>query len=77
MTKTTLFTNNRTQAVRLPKAVAFPPDVREVEIVKRGNSRIIRPVGKGWDDYFLHGARPTDGFMSEREQPPAEDREPL
>jgi len=77
MAKTRLFTNNRTQAVRLPKAVAFPPGVREVEIVKRGSSRIIRPVGKSWNDLFERGPRASPDFMQEREQPPAEEREPL
>lgn len=77
MARTKLFVNNRTQAVRLPKDVAFPPGVREVEIVKQGATRIIRPVGSGWDHYFAHGARPTEDFMSEREQPPAEEREPF
>jgi antitoxin VapB len=77
MTKTTLFTNNRTQAVRLPKAVAFPPGVRAVEIVKSGASRIVSPAGKRWDDFFLRGSRTSDDFMAEREQPPAEEREPF
>lgn len=30
----TLFTTNRSQAVRLQKGVAFPDDVRHVDIVK-------------------------------------------
>ena len=33
MEKTTLFKSNRSQAVRLPKAVALPDDVKQVEIV--------------------------------------------
>ena len=76
-TKTKLFTNNRTQAVRLPKDVAFPPGVREVEIVKQGNSRIILPAGKGWDELFRRGPRTSPDFMADREQPPAEEREPF
>jgi len=30
MVRTTVFLSNRSQAVRLPKGVAFPPDVKEV-----------------------------------------------
>jgi hypothetical protein len=30
-----------------------------------------------WDDFFLNGPRVSDDFMREREQPPAEEREPL
>ena len=77
MTRSTVFTSNRSQAVRLPKAVAFPADVHQVEIVKIGHSRLISPVGKRWDDLFLHGPRASDDFMVERDQPPAQEREPL
>jgi antitoxin VapB len=77
MTRSTVFTSNRSQAVRLPKAVAFPPDVHQVEIVKVGHSRVITPVGKRWDDLFRNGPRATNDFMSERHQPAAEEREPL
>ena len=77
MTRSTVFTSNRSQAVRLPKAVAFPADVRQVEIIKIGHSRLISPVGKRWDDLFLQGPRATDDFLSERQQPAAEGREPL
>ncbi len=63
--------------MRLPKAVAFPEDVHQVEIVKIGHSRLISPVGKRWDDLFAHGPRASDDFMSERSQPAVEEREPL
>jgi len=33
MAHTKVFTSNRSQAVRLPKDVAFPEEVREVEII--------------------------------------------
>jgi antitoxin VapB len=75
--RSTVFKTNRTQAVRLPKAVAFPESVREVEIIKVGQSRIISPVGKRWDDFFLNTPRASDDFMKERVQPQPEDREPL
>jgi antitoxin VapB len=77
MTRSTVFTSNRSQAVRLPKAVAFPPDVHQVEIIKVGHSRIITPVGKRWDDLFRNGPRATADFMTERHQPAAQEREPL
>jgi antitoxin VapB len=77
MTRSTVFTSNRSQAVRLPKAVAFPGDVHQVEIVKLGHSRLISPVGKRWDDLFLHGPRASDEFRGERDEPTAEERAPL
>lgn len=76
MTKSTVFTTNRSQAVRLPKAVAFPEGVREVEVLKIGESRLIVPAGRRWDDYF-NGPPVSDDFMSERVQPLSEEREPL
>ena len=77
MARSTVFITNRSQAVRLPKEVAFPADVRQVEIIKRGNTRIITPVGRRWDDFFLNGPRVSDDFMAERDQPPVQEREPL
>jgi antitoxin VapB len=77
MTTSTVFTSNRSQAVRLPKAVAFPDDVHQVDILKIGRSRVIVPQGKRWDDLFQNGPRASSDFMAEREQPPAEEREPL
>lgn len=52
MTSSTVFTSNRSQAVRLPKAVAFPDDVHHVDILKVGRCRIIVPRGTRWDDLF-------------------------
>jgi antitoxin VapB len=77
VTSSTVFTSNRSQAVRLPKAVAFPEHVHHVDILKIGNSRMIVPQGKRWDDLFQVGPRLSEDFMVGREQPAAEEREPL
>lgn len=74
MTETTIFKSNRSQAVRLPKAVAFPEGVERVEIIRIGDSRLITPVGKRWDSFFEHVPMATDDFMTEREQPESEER---
>jgi antitoxin VapB len=76
-TTTTLFKSNQTQAVRLPKDVAFPDDVREVEIIKVGNSRIISPVGKRWDGFFADPDKISNDFLTDREQGKFEEREPM
>ncbi len=52
LTRTTLFRSDGTQAVRLPKDLAFPDTVREVVIVADGPRRILAPVGAAWDDFF-------------------------
>jgi antitoxin VapB len=71
--ETTLFKSNKTQAVRLPKDVAFPSDVREVTIIKEGNKRIIAPAGASWDDFFA--APGID--LGPREQPAPQMRDEL
>ena len=73
----TVFITNRTQAVRLPKAVAFPDNVQQVDILKIGRSRVIVPKGQRWHDFFQSGPRVSEDFMTEREQPAPEEREPL
>ena len=77
MSRSTVFISNRSQAVRLPKAVAFPKEVHQVEIFKLGNSRLITPVGRRWDKFFSNGPRASEDFMSERDQQPPQEREPL
>ena len=73
MVRTSLFKSNRSQAVRLPKDVAFPEGVREVEVFEDGKKRVIVPVGMLWDDFF--DAPGID--LPAREQPEPEMRERL
>lgn len=75
MARATVFTSNKSQAIRLPKPVAFPDSVRQVEVSKIGASRLITPAGKRWDDLFANGPRASKEFLDDRNQPVAEDRE--
>ncbi|EES1232901.1 toxin-antitoxin system antitoxin VapB, partial [Escherichia coli] len=50
--ETTVFFSNRSQAVRLPKAVALPENVKRVEVIAVGRTRIITPAGETWDEWF-------------------------
>ena len=77
ITKTSVFKNNQTQAVRLPKAVAFPDHVKEVEIIVVGASRLISPIGRRWDSFFDRSSNVSDDFLNERDQGQFEEREPL
>jgi antitoxin VapB len=52
MTRTKLFRSNRSQAVRLPKDVAFPEGVTEVTVLRDGKRRIVVPADTVWDDFF-------------------------
>ncbi|WP_435656312.1 type II toxin-antitoxin system VapB family antitoxin [Brucella pituitosa] len=69
-----VFQSNRSQAIRLPKAVALPADVKRVDIVVVGRTRIIAPAGEVWDSWF-EGLEATSDFMSERDQPASQERE--
>jgi len=71
MTRTTLFRSNRSQAVRLPKDVAFPPGVKEVAVLRQGKRRLIVPADSIWDDFF-----DAPGIeVPDRDQPEAQERE--
>lgn len=71
MTRTTVFLSNRSQAVRLPKDVAFPDGVRDVTILRDGARRIIVPADRTWDDFFS-----MPGIdLGDRDQPKLQERE--
>lgn len=71
-----LFWNNKSQALRLPKALEFGAGVTEVSVVAQGNTRMITPVESSWDAWFAQGAS-DDALLPEREQPAMQQREIL
>jgi len=71
MTRTAVFRSNRSQAVRLPKDVAFPEGVRDVVIRREGDRRVIVPADRAWDDFF---AEPGID-LPDRDQPATQERE--
>ncbi|MCJ2096249.1 antitoxin [Methylobacterium sp. J-072] len=77
MAGSTVYTCDHDQLVLLPEAVAFPVDVRRVDILKIGRSRVLVPQGERWDNFFLNGPRVSDDFMVERDQPDAQDWRPM
>jgi len=72
--KTRIFKSNRSQAVRLPKEVAFSESVKDVEITAIGNKRIISPAGQSWNEWF-DGPGVSSDFLANREQPEDQHRE--
>ena len=70
MSISTVFVNNRTQAVRLPLDVRLPEGVHKVDIRAKGLERIIAPVGQTWDSFFLGGPTVSDDFLPERADQP-------
>jgi antitoxin VapB len=66
MTATTVFINNRSQAIRLPAELRLPDNVKRVDVRARGCERIIAPLGQTWDSFFLDGQKVADDFMETR-----------
>lgn len=74
MVQTRVFKSNKSQAVRLPKAVEMPENIKDVDVVAVGNTRIISPAGTAWDEWFdAEGV--SDDFMEQRLQPETQKRE--
>ena len=73
---TRLFRNGNSQAVRIPRALAFADSSTEVEIERRGDMLIVRPVRRkltGLSADFRKLGRYFHGFK--RYQPPVDRRE--
>ena len=59
--KASLFINGRSQAVRIPKEMAFK-GVDAVNIEKQGNALILTPIRKTWESLAQAGRADGD-FM--------------
>lgn len=68
--------HKNSQAVRLPREVAFPEHVHSVEVLELGDSRLLTPVQNRWDSFFA-GPSVSEDFMADREQPEAQEREAI
>jgi antitoxin VapB len=66
ITLATVFTSHRTQVVRLPTEARLPDDVKTLAVRIRGKDRIITPIVKSWDHFFLSGPSVTEDFMNNR-----------
>ncbi|WP_374688071.1 antitoxin [Promineifilum sp.] len=68
-----LFTNGRSQAVRLPKEYRF--EGTEVFIKKVGNAVMLIPATESWQTLVESLSQFSDDFMESREQPETQERE--
>ena len=66
MVQATVFVNNRSQAVRLPAETRFPEEVKKVSVRVVGKERILSPIEKTWDSFFLSDQSVSEDFMVER-----------
>lgn len=77
MAISTVFNNNRTQAVRLPAEMRFPDSVKKVDVRVVGQARVIAPAETAWDSFFLGGLTASEDFMGERASQFQSEREGL
>jgi len=76
MSKARVFKSGNSQAVRLPKEFRF--DVKEVEILRRGDEIVLREPRRSLADAFEALASMPEDFMSEgRKDEPPQKREDL
>ena len=74
MRRTTVFMSGNSQAVRLPKD--FRLNDREVQIYRRGDEIVIRPIPKTIGEGLLMlPPCPEDFFAEPREDPPPQERD--
>lgn len=64
-----IFKSGNSQAVRIPKE--FQLDEDEVEILKRGNTLVLRPKKKSWAALIESLQKFTDDFMEKGRNQPA------
>lgn len=70
-----LFRNGTNQAVRLPRDLEIDAD--EVLIRREGDSLVLTPKPRSWDDYFARGRRLTEDFPESVDDAPPEARDSL
>ncbi|NJM51238.1 MAG: AbrB/MazE/SpoVT family DNA-binding domain-containing protein [Sphingomonadales bacterium] len=70
--KSRIFKSNRSQAVRIPKDLAFPDTIKDVIIRRSGNDLIISPKDTFWEDFF---AQPGIDIIEPEDNLPLEQRE--
>ena len=75
MTTSTVFINNRSQAIRLPAALRLPDNVKRVDVRARGCERVIAPLGQTWDSFFLDSPDVADDFLATRASQAQSERE--
>ena len=68
-----IFTNGRSQAVRLPKEFRF--DTSEVYIRRVGNDVVISEKKPTWKEFFQRQSSFGEDFLAERDNDFPQDRE--
>jgi antitoxin VapB len=74
MVQTPIYRTKDGQTILLPDSVGFPSDVDCVDIVRQGKGLLLTPAGMAWDAFF-DSTPVSDDFLSDRNQPPPQDRQ--
>lgn len=70
---TTVFRLNRSQAVRIPKDLAFPEGVKKLTVRRDGNKLVLEPEAASWDAFFA--MLPIDDDFVLPDDPPPQSRD--
>jgi antitoxin VapB len=70
-----IFSNNRSQAVRLPADLRLPQGVKQVRIRAVGADRILSPLTQTWDSFFLNQDPAPADFLPVRADQTQSERE--
>ena len=70
-----IFRNGQSQAIRLPKEYRFRGT--KVYVKRMGNAVVLIPEQDSWQTLVDSLAHFSDDFMTERQQPPTQQRERL
>ena len=65
MTTSSVFTNNRTQAVRLPAEARFPESIKSGGSCAGARAHHC-PAERAWDSFFLQTDKVSGDFLHER-----------
>ena len=65
------------QAVRLPRDLRFPEEVKEVRIRRQGDSLVISPIRSDWASFFSLQVDVPEDSPERRDGSPPQSREPL
>jgi antitoxin VapB len=68
-----IFTNGRSQAVRIPKKYRFKSDC--VLIYQRGDEIILKEKKDSWNDFFEQPSAFGEDFLNQREDLPPQERD--
>lgn len=72
-----VFENNKTQTVRLPAEARFPQGVKRVNVRIVGADRVLSPIEKTWDSFFVSANKASVDFLTDKASQEQAERQSL